>query len=257
MGQHGWDAESYDRSFSYVSDYGRDLTDLLAPVSGERVLDLGCGTGELAAALADLGIEVRGIDADASMIAQASAKHPEVGFDRADGHDFVVAAPFDAVLSNAALHWMLDPSAVIARVKAALRPGGRFVAELGGRGNVATIRSAIREAAHAAGVEPTRLHSPWFFPSPAEYARLLEDGGFRVRLMEHFDRPTPLDDCPDGIMDWLRMFGPKVLAGIPTDVLEQVMQDAADRCRPALFRDGRWHADYVRLRVWAEVPAHA
>jgi trans-aconitate methyltransferase len=254
VGEQGWDAETYDRSFGYVSRYGRELTGLLAPVPGERMLDLGCGTGELAAALTDLGIEVCGIDADAAMIAQARVLHPEIRFEQADGHDFVVAEPVDAILSNAALHWMLDPSAVIARVRAALRPGGRFVAEFGGQGNVATIRTAIRDAAEAAGVDPGRVRVPWFFPSPAEYARLLEDGGLRVRRMEYFDRPTALDDCADGIVDWLRMFGTEPLAGVPPDLREQVMRDAAERCRPALFRDGRWHADYVRLRVWAVLP---
>jgi trans-aconitate methyltransferase len=257
MTEQGWDAGHYDRSFTYVSRHGRDLVSLLAPVPGERVLDLGCGTGELAAELADLGIEVLGIDADASMIAQARAKYPEVAFEQADGHDVVLDEPVDAVLSNAALHWMLDPAAVIARVRAALRPGGRFVAEFGGQGNVASIRSAVREAAEGAGVDPARLRSPWFFPSPAEYATLLEAGGFRVRLMLHFDRPTPLDGGPEGLVGWLRMFGADLLTGVPTELHEQVMQDVADRCRPALFRDGRWHADYVRLRFWAELPDHA
>lgn len=257
MSRQGWDVDQYDDSFGFVSRYGRDLVGLLAPVAGERVLDLGCGTGELAAELAELGVEVRGIDADASMVAQARAKHPEVVFERADAHDFVLAEPVDAVLSNAALHWMLEPTAVIARVRAALRPGGRFVAEFGGQGNVATIRWAVTEAAEAAGVDSTRLRAPWYFPSPSEYAALLEDAGFRVRLMEHFDRLTPLDECPDGIVDWLRMFGVELLSAIPIGLREQVMRDAAQRCRPFLYREGRWHGDYVRLRVWAEVPERA
>ena len=257
MGDKGWDAAGYDHSFGYVSTYGRDLMALLAPVPGERVLDLGCGTGELAAALADRGIEVCGIDADAAMLAHARAKHPGIRFEQADAHGFVLADPVDAVLSNAALHWMLDPSAVIARVRAALRPGGRFVAEFGGQGNVAIIISAVHDAAAAVGVDPTDLGSPWFFPSPAAYATLLEKGGLRVRHMEHFDRHTPLDDCPDGIVDWLRMFATELLSVVPTDLRDPVMRDAAERCRPALFHDGRWHADYVRLRVWAERPEQA
>lgn len=257
MAQQAWDVARYERSFGFVHKHGRDLVALLAPVPGERVLDLGCGTGELAAELADLGIEVHGIDADASMIEQARARHPTVVFEQADGHDFVLARPVDAVLSNAALHWMLDPGVVLERVKAALRPGGRLVAEFGGQGNVATIRAAVIEAAEALGVDSTRLDDPWFFPSPAEYATLLEEGGFRVRLVEHFDRLTPLDDCPEGIVDWLRMFGSALLAGVPADLRDQVIQDAARRCRPSLLREGRWHADYVRLRVWAEVPERA
>jgi trans-aconitate methyltransferase len=255
VAEQGWDVDRYDRSFRFVSRYGRDLVTLLDPVPGERVLDLGCGTGELAAELADLGVVAHGIDADESMIEQARAKHPHVVFEQGDGHDFALTEPVDAVLSNAALHWMLEPGAVVARVKASLRPGGRFVAEFGGQGNVETIRSAVREAAQAVGVD--EVSNPWFFPSPAEYARLLEDGGFRVRLIEHFDRLTPLDDCPDGVVDWLRMFGAELLAGIPSDLREHVMREAAERCSKSLLRKGRWYADYVRLRVWAQVPERA
>ena len=252
MTDEDWDAAGYDRSFGYVSRFGRDLLDLLAARPGERVLDLGCGTGELAAALAVSGVEVHGIDADAAMIRQARANHPQIRFEQADGHRFEVAGLVDAVLSNAALHWMLDSAAVIARVRAALRPGGRFVAEFGGQGNVAAIRTAVSEAIAAVGADPVDADSPWFFPSPAEYATLLEHGGFRVRLMQHFDRLTALDDRTDGIVDWLRMFGSGLLAGVPTDQHERVRRDAAERCRPTLLREGRWYADYVRLRVWAE-----
>ena len=246
-----WDAQAYDRSFGFVSRLGRGLVDLLDPQPGERVVDLGCGTGELAGELADLGAQVRGIDADAAMIAEARRRHPGVAFEQADGHAFEVDGQVDAVLSNAALHWMRRPHEVVARVRVALRPGGRFVGELGGRGNVATIVDAVTAAAVAVGVDPARIVSPWYFPSAAQYATVLEDGGLRVRLVEHVDRPTPLEGGADGIVDWLRMFGGQLLDGVPADLREQVSRDAAERCRPTLYRDGRWVADYVRLRFVA------
>ncbi len=246
-----WDAPRYNRSFGYVSDLGRGLIELLDPVPGERVLDLGCGTGELAADLAARGLEVVGIDVDAAMIDTARRNHPQVSFHQADGHDFSLPAPVDAVLSNAALHWMLRPHEVVSQVRTVLRSGGRFVGELGGQGNVAAIREGVTEAVAAAGLDPASVRNPWYFPSPAEYAAVLEGAGFRVRLLEHFDRPTPLDDCPGGIVDWLRMFGRELLAGVPADRREEIMVDAAQRCRATLYRDGRWFADYVRLRFVA------
>lgn len=248
-----WDAQRYDRSFAYVSRFGRDVVDLLAPAAGERVLDLGCGTGDLTAELAARGIDVVGIDADPAMITTARARHPQVSFEQADAHTFTLAAPVDAVLSNAALHWMRRPSAVIDRVRAALRPGGRFVGEFGGHGNIATIHAAVVESTQQVGLDIGRLDDPWYFPTPAAYASLLESGGFRVRLLEHFDRPTPLTDGEDGLAEWLRQFASGLLGALTVDEREAVIRATVSRCRPALHRDGRWVADYVRLRFHAEL----
>jgi hypothetical protein len=133
----------------------------------------------------------------------------------------------------------------------ALAPGGRFVAEMGGKGNVAAMLGALVRALDEAGVPRERLYNPWYFPSIGEYATLLERVGFEVRQMHLFDRPTPLDDCPNGAADWIRMFGDDLLRAAPPDRRDRVVGRAAALARPALYRHGRWFADYRRLRFVA------
>jgi trans-aconitate methyltransferase len=246
----GWDADRYQRQFGYVAAFGGDVLELLDPAPGEAILDLGCGTGELAAELARRGARVLALDSDPAMVAAARRR---LGDDRvllADGHDFTLAEPVDAVFSNAALHWMPRPAEVAVRVRAALRPGGRFVAELGGAGNIDAILEALAAAMAEAGLpEPA---CPWYFPTLAEYAALLEAAGFRVARMEHFPRPTPLDGGPDGLADWLAMFGGSLTASIPAHKAERVLARTGELAAPRLWRDGRFVADYWRLRFVAE-----
>jgi trans-aconitate methyltransferase len=193
-----WDARTYDAAFGFVAEGGADLVELLDPRPGERVLDLGCGTGRLTAALAEAGAEAVGVDADPAMIARAREQFPELRFELADGERLDSdpgrwGGPFDAVFSNAALHWMTRPEAVLRGVAALVRPGGRFVAELGAAGNIATIEDALRAALVEAGVPRVQQPSLWYFPSPAAYTALLERHGFELRALWHFERPTPLD----------------------------------------------------------------
>ena len=245
----GWDADRYQRQFGFVSAMAGDLVELLDPRPGETVLDLGCGTGELAARIQGRGARVWALDADPAMVAAARER---LGPDRvllADGHDFTLPEPVDAVFSNAALHWMPRPGEVIARVHAALRPGGRFVAELGGAGNIAAILEALGAALTEAGLpEPA---CPWFFPTPGQYATLLEAGGFRVARMEHFARPTPLAGGDHALADWLAMFGRSLIAEVPADLRARVVARTSDLAAPRLRRDGHWVADYWRLRFIA------
>jgi trans-aconitate methyltransferase len=245
----GWDADRYQRQFGFVSAMAGDLVELLDPRPGETVLDLGCGTGELAAQIAATGARVWALDADPAMVAAARER---LGTDRvllADGHAFTVPEPVDAVFSNAALHWMPRPGEVIARVRATLRPGGRFVAELGGAGNIDAILEALGAAAAEAGLpEPP---TPWYFPTPGRYATLLEAGGFQVARMEHFPRPTPLEGGDHALADWLAMFGRSLTAAVPPDLLPQVVARTAELAAPRLRHDGRWLADYWRLRFVA------
>jgi trans-aconitate methyltransferase len=251
----GWDSALYDEKFAIITEFGAGVVELLAPRPGERIVDLGCGTGGLTAQIAEAGAEVLGIDASEAMIARARVLYPNLRFEVARGEDFTLDAPADAVFSNAALHWMSPPDAVAASVLRALQPGGRFVAEMGGSGNIATIIGALYQALAEEGIPRERVRNPWYFPSIGEYASLLERAGFEVVLMHLFDRPTPLDDCPNGIADWLRMFGGDFLAPVPTERRTRVGERVNQLTRPRLELEGRWVADYRRLRFMAVKPA--
>ena len=240
----GWDTRAYDRDFAFVSAYGAELLDWLDAQAGETILDLGCGTGELAATIADTGATVIGIDSDPAMIDAARQRLPDADLRVADAHDFTVERPVDAVFSNAALHWMPSSVEVLGCVSDALRDGGRFVAEMGATGNVAAVTGAVDQACREAGL-PER-HWPWVFPSPAQYAAMLEDAGLEIRELDFRDRPTRLAGV-DGLAGWLQMFAGGVLADVPSDVLAR----AADVARPELWRDDAWWADYRRLRFRA------
>ena len=246
-----WDARAYDQSFRFVSDHGASLVELLDPQPGERILDLGCGTGRLAATIAESGAEVLGVDRDAAMIDAARAQFPAIEFVQADGEALELAGPFDAVFSNAALHWMTQPEAVLRGVRALLRPHGRLVAELGGRGNIALIEGALRAALDTEGLPRERQARPWFFPSVAEYAALLEEHDLEPRMMALFDRPTPLEGGVGGLAAWLRMFGRPLLGELPADRVQAVLARVEAATRSELWRDGAWVADYRRLRLVA------
>ena len=252
-----WDPELYQSAHAFVWQRAADLVDLLDPKPGERVLDLGSGTGQLAAVIAQRGAQVLGIDRSPEMIEQARRNAPGLRFEVDDATTFTVDAPFDAVFSNATLHWVKPPEAAVARVWAALRPGGRFVAEFGGRRNVERIAAAVRHAlAEVAGVQFDRVN-PWYFPSVAEYATVLEAQGFEVTFMALFERPTPMEAGGEGLRNWVRMFGASLLPHVDSTRHDAFLAAVEDHARPTLFRDGTWTADYVRLRVAARRPAVA
>ena len=250
----GWDARGYDRDFSFVTSYGSSLLDLLAAQPGERVLDLGCGTGHQAAELSDLGIDVVGVDSDAAMVARALEEHPGTTYVLADAQHLVaegpLAKPFDAVLSNAALHWMPDQTSVIVGVRALLRLGGRFVSEQGGAGNVSRLWAAVVRAFDDVGL-PEPAH-PWTFPTTGEQASRLEAAGFRAALVQHFDRPTRLAPGATAAT-WVEMFGRDVLAPLPAVLRAEVLTRTDQHAEESGLRDDDgWWADYVRLRFVAE-----
>ena len=243
-----WDSTDYDGSHSFVYEYGEDVVGLLDPREDERVLDLGCGTGHLTDAVADSGASVVGVDKAPSMLAEARDAYPEFPFLLADARQLPFEESFDAVFSNAALHWIDDQDRAVAAVHDAVRPGGRFVAEMGGTGNVQTIVDAVFAELDRRGYEQ---QTPWHFPSVGEYASRLEAHGFEVRYATLFDRPTELDDGADGLAEWLGMFGDTLLAPVPDDELDDVVAAVEDRLRDDLFADGTWTADYRRLRFEA------
>jgi SAM-dependent methyltransferase len=243
-----WDAETYARHARFVSDLAGPVLEWLAPRAGERILDLGCGDGVLSAELARHGARVLGVDTSEQLLAGATGRGVETR--RVDGQDLPFAAEFDAVFSNAAIHWMSDAAAVIDGVFRALKPGGRFVAEFGGHGNVAAVTTAMRAVAWRRGGDAA-LAGPWFFPSVAVYREMLEEKGFRVARIGLFPRPTPL---ATGMTAWLRVFRRPFFAQFGADeelVLSEVEQLLAPSLRDA---KGNWTADYVRLRVEAVKP---
>ena len=249
-----WKADLYDAKLDFVSQLGKGIVDLLDPQPGETVLDLGCGTGDLAHEMAMRGAKVIGMDLSARMIEAARAKYPGISFLVGDGEQFVPDQPVDAVFSNAALHWMRRPEKVIACVWNALKPGGRFVAEFGGQGNVAAVIGAIsRVLERDYGIDASACH-PWYFPSIGQYSTLLEKQGFRVTFAAHFDRPTPMKDGENGLRLWLDGFADAFFEGLSPAEREEAIRNIEAEARDELFRDGVWYVDYRRLRVAAVKP---
>jgi len=233
-----WSADTYERNARFVSDYGSVVLDLLAPRPGETVLALGCGDGVLTEKIAVAGATVTGFDSSQSFVEAARARGIDARL--GNGHQLRFEAEFDAVFSNAALHWMLEPDRVIAGVARALKPGGRFVAEFGGHGCVAAIQTALLAVHQLHGLTLPRV---WYFPTPDEYGDLLRTAGFHVDYIALIPRPTPL---PGEMVDWLATFR----AG--TD--PALLAEAAELLRPVLCdSQGRWTADYMRLRFVAHL----
>ena len=244
-----WDPALYTAKHSFVYEYGRELVALLSPQRGERVLDLGCGSGQLTQAIAESGASVVGLDNSASMIETARKAYPNVSFVLGDAKDFSFDEPFDAVFSNASLHWVKPPEKAIECVARCLRRGGRFVAEFGGKGNVGRIFAAAEAAARELAGHGIR--NVLYFPSIAEYSTILESCGLEVGQAWLFDRPTKLEDGESGLRNWLTMFGEKTFGAMPDEGRQQWIERTQEKARSALFRDGSWYADYRRLRVVA------
>jgi trans-aconitate methyltransferase len=244
-----WDARLYEEKHAFVWKQAESLVELLAPRPGESILDLGCGTGHLTAQIASAGVSVLGIDSSGEMIEEARRSYPGLRFDLVDARHLAYVDQFDAVFSNAVLHWINEPHRVVQGISRALKPGGRFVAEFGGKGNVKAILAAVQNALQAVGCSP--VDSPWFFPSVAEYAALLESAGLEVTFATLFDRPTPLEGAR-GMRHWVEMFGGHFLCRVPETLREEFFFHVEDELRPVLFRDDSWFADYRRLRVAAQ-----
>lgn len=252
-GSHGhrWDPAAYATHASFVPALGAPVLDLLAPRAGERILDLGCGDGMLTERLVAAGAEVVGVDADEAMVAAAKNRGLDVRV--MDGRQLDFGPEFDAVFSNAALHWMPPASLVAAGVFRALRPGGRFVGEFGGHGNIAAIRTAVRAVLIQRGYRVPPADDN-YYPTAAEYRAVLEGAGFEVVAADIIPRPTPL---PSGMSAWLYTFRGGFIdsCGVPEAERAQVIEDTRALLRPMLADEaGNWTADYVRLRFAARKP---
>jgi SAM-dependent methyltransferase len=241
-----WDPQTYARNARFVSDLAGPVLELLAPQPGERILDLGCGDGVLSAKLAAMGCRVVGVDASAPQVAAAR----ELGVDArlADGEQLDFRPKFDAVFSNAALHWMRRPDAVIAGVRRALVPGGRFVGEMGGHGCVATLKAALVAALNRRGIDG-EAQSPWYFPTAEDYSARLRNAGFTVAYAALIPRPTPL---PGDVTGWLEIFTQSFTAVLEPADRPGFIDEVREALRPQLCdAQEKWTADYVRLRFRA------
>jgi trans-aconitate methyltransferase len=242
-----WNPNAYATNARFVSDLGEPLLQLLEPQPGELILDLGCGDGALTEKIAAYGCKVIGADSSPPQLQAAKERGLKVVV--LDGHHLCFRRQFDAIFTNAALHWMKEPEKVIDGVRLALKPQGRFVGEFGGKGNVETIRSALYAALVRRGIEPAPV-DPWYYPSPQEYSQLLSKAGFTVAYIELIPRPTQL---PGDIMAWLEIFAQPFTKTVSEEeqlgFLEEVRDELANRLRDG---SGNWFADYVRLRFKAE-----
>jgi trans-aconitate methyltransferase len=247
---NNWDTSLYEDKHAFVWEYGEDLLQLLNPQPGESILDLGSGTGQLTEKIAQAGAEVMGFDYAPTMIEKAKENYPHIRFDVADATKFQVERPLDAVFSNAVLHWVKEADRAIASIHQSLKPGGRFVAEFGGKGNVLAIATALETALKSINI-PTQARNPWYFPSIGEYATLLEQQGFDVIYSTLFARPTPLAEGEAGMANWIQMFASSFLTGLSPEQQIQVIRVAEEYLKPTLYQPGTWIADYRRIRIVA------
>lgn len=243
-----WDPQTYGKAGAFVHGLAGGVLEWLDPQPGERILDLGCGDGQLTLRLAARGAAVRGVDASPQMAEAARARGIAADVASAEALPYADGG-FDAVFSNAALHWVRDQNAMMAQVRRVLRPGGRFVAEMGGHGNIAAIRVALiavlARYGHADLEDDVN-----YYPTPEAYTQRLERAGFGVERIELIPRPTPLGD--GGMTEWLRTFRRGVLENLPKDLRDPVTEATTALLERALRdEDGKWIADYVRLRFIA------
>lgn len=247
-----WSPADYAANAAFVPALGEAALALLDPRPGEMILDLGCGDGALTEKIVAAGAVVIGIDSSEEMVAAARARGIDAFVGDAEALDDRFGQ-FDAVFSNAALHWMLDPDAVASNVFAVLKPGGRFAGEMGGEGNIATLRAGIRAELTARGYA-VPAEDPQWYPSVGEFSRLYTIAGFDAVRAELIERPTPL---PSGVAGWVRTFraGWLDVAMVPEWARDDVAAGVEKRLAGALRRpDGSWFADYVRLRFSMRKP---
>ncbi|MFJ8063623.1 class I SAM-dependent methyltransferase [Psychrobacillus sp. NPDC096426] len=248
-----WNATLYDDKDKFVSSFGEDLVSFLNPQMGEYILDVGCGTGDLAHDISKSGATVTGIDAAHSMIEAAKEKYPDIHFSVQDGEQFSFEPKFHAVFSNAAIHWMKNQQKVVQNCYNALLPSGRFVAELGGANNIQSIVYTIKETSDHLSIPYDATLFPWVFPTREEMAEHLIHAGFKIVLIEHYERPTPLVG-EDGIRNWLEMFSSNMFKNLTDEEKEAIYSECERILRPQLYKENGWVADYWRLRFIAQKP---
>jgi trans-aconitate methyltransferase len=247
-----WDSKLYNEKHSFVSDYGASLVDLLNPKDNETILDLGCGTGQLTALIGERAKQVIGMDKSLEMVQSAQSQFPKLDFQTGDAAAFNFDLKFDSIFSNAALHWVTDYKSVIACMYDNLAERGKIVLEFGGKGNVQSIVNQLRLSLRQRGyIVQSELHL-WYFPSIAEYSNALEAVGFEVTFAQLFERPTELADETTGIKDWILMFGKAFFIGVRKEDIVAILAEVQHELKSKLFKNGKWYADYKRLRIIAK-----
>ena len=245
-----WDADKYTADFSFVHRYGSDVIELIDADKGSSVLDLGCGSGALTKALRDKGYSVQGLDASKEFLDIAKKQYPDIDFVQGDAADFTLPEPVNVVFSNAVFHWINKDRQkdMLKCVYKALKKNGQFVFEFGGYGNNKLIHGALSEIFS----EHNRHYEmPFYFPTIGEYSALLESSGFKVIYAVLFDRPTELKG-ENGLLDWINMFVKSPFSVVENkNEIDEIKNKAADRLRDVLYKDGKWYADYVRIRMKA------
>ncbi|MGB7394306.1 MAG: methyltransferase domain-containing protein [Pricia sp.] len=246
-----WKPELYNEKHSFVYSYGEQLIKLLDPKPHERILDLGCGSGQLTATISESAKEAIGIDASPEMIADARSKFPDIDFQVGDAADFHFDQKFDSIFSNATLHWVKNHTAAIKCMYKNLKPNGKTVLEFGGKGNVQTIVDQLRISLRSRGYVAQSHLDLWYFPTIGEYATELESEGFRVLSAEHYDRPTELADSTSGIKDWLSMFAESFFKRVDSKHIEEIKNEVQEEVKPTCLVNQKWYADYKRIRIVA------
>lgn len=240
-----WSADHYNRHASFVSDLALPVVDLLDPIEGEKILDLGCGEGKLAIEIERSGAKVTAVDLSEDMVEKARARGLDAHRMRATEFPFI--NEFDAVFSNAVLHWVKESESAVKHIHRALKERGRFIAEFGGEGNMHTVVEAIEEVFRR-HPEFGAFRNPWYFPSVEAYRDLLEACGFEVAYIEQIPRPTPIDD----IAHWLDVFANGIVSHLREEQKVLFNKEVRKLVRSKLYDDvNGWQADYVRLRVQA------
>ena len=249
MSQH-WNATLYDNAHDFVAKFGEGIFSWLQPQKGEHILDLGCGTGDLTPKIQAAGATVVGVDSSIDMIKAAKKKFPKIDFQQADARNLPFSASFDAIFSNAVLHWIPEKEAVVTNMYQSLKKGGRIVLEFGGKDNNQQIWDVLKMVLQKRGYPENAKIDFFYFPAIGEYATLLEKQGFRVTRAAHFDRPTPLKGN-NGIKDWLLMFGDNFFPNIPAAEKGVILEEIQAALKATHFINEQWVADYKRIRVMA------
>jgi len=245
-----WNTKLYDGQHDFVAQFGTGIYAWLTPKKGEQILDLGCGTGDLTKKIQENGAAVTGVDSSLEMVNAAKVKFPTINFQQADARELPFTNSFDAVFSNAVLHWIPEKEKAIASIHQALKTGGRMVVEFGGKDNIQQMWTALKKELLQRGYAEHANINFWYFPSIGEYTTLLEKQGFRVVKAAHFDRPTPLKG-EDGMKNWFLMFTDNFFTGISASEKMAILEAVQTSLKATHFVDNGWVADYKRIRIVA------